>query len=316
MKREKLRELLQLYIIGEIGDEDKVIVENALLEDDDLKEEYESFNQLFTALNESKPESVSDAELDSARLQLLRGLRKEASKISLWDKTIGYITDLFVSNYQLALGGVATFAIGIFAGYLLFASGPAFNGQSVDLDNLEKGDVQISNIRFDSPYTSDGDIEFTFDSVKPVRYKGNPNDETTRRLLAQALITADNPGIRLRTVSTLGSQNSQNFAPDNKVKRALIAALKADENVGVRKEALNVLAGYPFDDEIRDAFLFVLSNDPNSGIRIAAVNAMYDLKTGGRSIDEEIKNELNKRAETDENSYIRLRAASLLQEVN
>ena len=167
-----------------------------------------------------------------------------------------------------------------------------------------------------SPFNDDGTIEFSFDAIKPISYTGRADDETTRRLLAQALLTADNPGVRLKTVNTISMQSKKNFVPDPKVKAALITSLKIDDNAGVRREALNVLMRYPIDNEIRDAFLFVLQNDKNSGMRIAAINALVDWKQQGISIDDEIRNVLNKKAETDQNDFIRIRAASLLKEVN
>ena len=99
------------------------------------------------------------------------------------------------------------------------------------------------------------------------------------------------------------------------MKNALITALEVDENPAVRKEALNTLMKLPFDTDIRDAFLFVLSNDRNSGMRVAAINALAQLKIEGTSLDDKILNVLNSKAENDKSDFIRLRAASLVQEV-
>ena len=130
-----------------------------------------------------------------------------------------------------------------------------------------------------------------------------------------ALLTSNNPGTRLKTLNTIASQTDENFIPDPKVKKALITSLKIDDNPAVRREALNVLKKFPYSEDIRDAFLYVLTNDDNSGLRVAAINALSDLSIAGISIDEKIKNELIKRAESDENEFIKLRAASLLREV-
>jgi HEAT repeat protein len=91
--------------------------------------------------------------------------------------------------------------------------------------------------------------------------------------------------------------------------------MKNDGNAAVRKEALAALTRYPADKNITDAFLYVLSNDKNSGLRVASINALADLKQRGELVNDEIKNVLNKKAENDNNNFVRIRAASILQEV-
>lgn len=321
MKNKNLTELLQLYVIGEISSEDKLTVENALLENDELKQDYEQLKKYYEAFTENRPAPISDSMVNSARTQLMRSLKAEADKVTFFDKAIEAVEDFMFGSYKIAFSSAATLVVGVFLGYFLFARGPietqfANSGRMVDVDNLENSDLQISNIRLKSPFNDDGTIEFSFDAIKPISYTGNADDEMTRRLLAQALLTADNPGVRLRTVNTISMQAKKYFVPDSKVKTALIASLKVDNNAGVRREALNVLMRYPIDNEIRDAFLFVLQNDKNSGMRVAAINALVDWKQQGRFIDDEIRNVLNKKAETDQNDFIRIRAASLLKEVN
>ena len=321
MKNKNLSELIQLYVVGEINEEEKILVENALLENDDLKEEYENMKKLFDAFSESRPDPISDKQVDKARAELMRTLRAEADKVALLDKIVDGAKDLLFTNYKIAFSSAATLVIGIFVGYFLFAKGPVQtqminSNPVVDVDNLDESDLQISNIRLKSPFSEDGQIEFSFDAIKPISYTGSADDAFTRKLLAQALLTADNPGVRLKTVNTIARQSKKNFVPDPKVKEALITTLKLDENPGVRREALNVLMKYPLDENTRDAFLFVLQNDKNSGMRVAAINALVDWKEQGRSIDNEIKNVLNKKAETDQNDFIRIRAASLLKEVD
>jgi HEAT repeat protein len=115
-------------------------------------------------------------------------------------------------------------------------------------------------------------------------------------------------------LNTLAVKTESNFTPDDKVKKALITSLKIDENPGVRREALNVLKKFPKDEEIKEAFLYVLSNDRNSGLRVSAINALVDWKQEDISLDDEMRNILNKKAEADPNEYVRIRAASLLKE--
>jgi hypothetical protein len=319
MNDKRYNELMQIYLLNEISAEEKIELENYLLENDKAKKEFEEMKKLHRTFASNRPVPLSDRVLDESRQTLLRRIRAEETQESGFTKFINSIKNIFAANYKYALSGVATLAVGLFLGYMFFSpSQPRLmveDQNQFDIDKIRNGGIDISNIRFNNQFADNGDIEFSFNAVKPVTYKGNISDELTLKLLAMALISSDNPGIRLKSLNTIASQTVKNITPDAKIKSSMISALKTDENAGVRKEALNILMKYPFDDEIRDAFLFVLQNDRNSGMRVAAINALTDLKQQGKSIDQEIRNVLSKQAESAENNFIRLRAASLLQEV-
>lgn len=160
-------------------------------------------------------------------------------------------------------------------------------------------------------------VEFKFDAVKPYTIKGTLNDEKIQKLLALAITKADNPGLRMRTLRTVNFQSMESekaFIQDENVKQALIQTLRDDPNAGVRREALNTLMKFEPDAEVRSAFLNVLSNDENPGLRIAAINVLSNMQLKDVSIDNKITEALND-AKNDENNYVRLRSASLLQEV-
>lgn len=321
MNDKRFTELTQIYFLNEIADDERIELENYLLENDAAKKEFELLKKLHRTFASNRPAPLSDRVLDESRQTLLRKLKAEENKESAVSKIYNSLLSLFTTNYKYALSGAATLIIGFFIGYLFFAPSriqlplTAETQKEFDLDKIREGGADISNIRFRNNPSDDGKIEFSFNASKPITYEGNVNDELTLKLLAMALISSENPGIRLKSLNTIAEQTEKNITPDPKVKSSLITAVKTDENAGVRKEALNVLMKFPFDDEIRDAFLFVLQNDKNSGMRVAAINALTDLKQQGKSIDDEIRNVLNKQAESAEDNFIRLRAASLLQEV-
>lgn len=320
MNEKRFNELMQIYLLNEISEDERIELENYLLENDAAKKEFEELKKLHRTFTDNRPAPLSDRVLDESRQTLLRKLRAEETNESGLVKFINSLKNIFADNYKYALSGAATLVIGLFMGYMFFSPAQPISmieeQSQFDLDKIRNGGMDISNIRFNNQFSDNGDIEFSFNAVKPVTYKGNVKDELTLKLLAIALISSENPGVRLKSINTIADQTKRNTVPDPKVKNSLITALKTDENAGVRKSALNVLLEYPFDNEIRDAFLFVLQNDRNSGMRVAAINALTDLKQQGKSIDQEIRNVLNKQAESAEDNFIRLRAASLLQEVN
>jgi len=321
MNKEKFIEHAHLYLMDELGEAERTELENVMMENDELRNEFDSVKRLYKVITESRPEEADEKLLVSARNSLMRTIRAEKDKVSAKDRVLDWLKNLFAANYKFALGGAGMLVIGVFIGYLFFSTGTAqqpiiTRSHSVDIDKVESGDVKISNIRIPTTLTGKGQIEVSFDAVKPISYKGTADDPFIQRLLASALVTEKNPGLRLRTVNTLSSQlESEKSNIDPKVKNALITALKVDDNPAVRREALNALIRFPFDNEIRDAYLFVLSNDRNSGMRVAAINALAQLKVEGTSLDEKIINVLNRKAENDESDFIRLRAASLVQEV-
>jgi hypothetical protein len=323
MNKEKFLELAQLYLMNELEDDKRIELENLIMENDELRKEFESYKQMHEAFTSNRPAEIDEKLLVAVRNDLMRSVRNEAAKLTPKEKILEWLKNIFVVNYKLSFGSLTLVFVGIFVGYFLFyrsSSLPvATNSKSVDLDNVQSYETKISNIKIPNPFFEGGDIEVLFGGVggtSPISYKGSADDPVIQRALATALTTQQNPGLKLLTVNTIASQiELDRIIPDPKVKAALITAMKTDKNPAVRKEALNVLVKFPFDQEIRDAYLYVLSNDGNSGLRVAAINALANLKVQGASLDDKIINVLNRKAENDESDFIRLRAASLVKEV-
>lgn len=320
MNKEKLKELLHMYVLDELDEKEREIVENHLMESDEYKAEYEKLKKSYSSIEENKPEHLPDEILKQARADLRSSIRIEMNKESLWAKIRNELSEFFSGKYTPVYGMAVMLLAGFLFGYIVFnSSSPELintdNPNEINLDAIDNNELNISNIRFQNPFGGEGDVEINFDAVKPISYKGNVDDPVVQRLLAAALTTSDNPGVRIRTVNTIASKTSNVVLKDPKIKTALINALKTDENAGVRREALNTLMKYPYSVDLRDAFLFVLSNDSNPGIKVGAINALAQMKLEGRSIDSELKNVIDNELGGDENEFIKLKAASLIQEV-
>lgn len=317
MKKEKLNELLQLYIYDELNESEKNELEAYLAESPSAQKELDSMKKFFNALEENKPGSVNDDLLINSRSNLLRHIRIENDRLGMIEKLKRWMEELQMTGYKISIGGVTAVLVGVIIGYFVFYSSPMpISSDSqidiIDLDKFQTSGMNVSNIRFDKSINGEKNIEIHFDAVKPLQYSGDINDKIVQQLLAKALVNDKNPGNRLRSVNALISYSDDVFKPDSKIKDALITAVKFDKNPGVRKAALETLNRYEFDDEIRDVVLFVLANDSNSGLRVAAINTLINLKMDGHLLDETIKSELNQRAVNDENSFIKYRAATLL----
>lgn len=321
MKQDKFLELLELYVLGELDERDKEFVENKIMESDEYKKEYDSLKTFYSAVVESKPEPVDDNSLQNFRKELFNTIESKNEKAKPESKLSTLFDRLFFGNLKIASAMATTLLVGFFLGYVIFdSSSPIIpkgtNPNEIDLDAIDRNEVNISNIRFNNPFTGEGEIEINFDAIKPISYKGNLSDPRIQKLLAAALTTSDNPGLRIRTVNTLATQTENNKMVDPKIKAALINAVKTDNNAGVRREALNALMKFPYDDQLRDTYLFVLANDVNPGLKVAAINALAELKLQGRSIDNELKNVIDNELGNGDQEYIKLKAASLIQGVN
>ncbi len=318
MKIEKFRELLELYFLDELDQEKRELIENKILESDEYKREFDSYQKFYSVIQNSKPKSIDEKKLENLRKELFNTIEAEQTSQKTSTDKKSFFDFIFLSNYKAVYAMATTLLVGFFLGYIIFSSTTAppiqkLAENEIDLDAIDRNEINISNIRFQNPFSDEGEIEIRFDAIKPITYKSSLNDPNMQRLLAAALVNSDNPGVRIRTVNTLALQSSQETLYDPKIKSALITALKTDENAGVRREALIALMKFNYDNEIREAYLYVLANDSNPGLKVAAINALAELKLQGKSIDDEIKNLIENELSNGENRSIRLKAASLIQ---
>lgn len=321
MKQDKFLELLELYVLGELDERDKEFVENKILESDEYKKEYESLKKFHSVVTEAKPEPVNGNSLQNFRKELFNTVESERENVYSKSKSKSLFEKIFFGNFKVAYAMATTLLVGFFIGYIIFSSTQvplvtSANPNEIDLDAIDRNEINISNIRFNNPFTDGGEIEISFDAIKPISYKGELNDPRIQKLLAAALTTSDNPGLRIRTVNTLASQTERTTLVDPKIKTALINTLKTDQNAGVRREALNALTKFPYDNELRDVYLFVLANDVNPGLKVSAINALAELKMQGKSIDNELRNVIDNELGNGDQEYIKLKAASLIQGAN
>lgn len=319
MTHERCKECLELLLYDELTRDERSETELHLEQCSDCRTEFEELKKLHGVLAQYKPVEVTQRMLQEAREELRGVIRSEEMKTSLWDRFSDFVVDSIMPQYKIALGGVATIAIGFFLGYVSFKSPtlPQHDDQTpliktaAQMNPVTKEEGQITNVKFIDSGMNSSEVEFTFDAVMPVHMKGSVNDPKIQQVLAHALLNEQNPGIRLRSVNAIASQ--QSFTVDNDVKKALILALKSDENPGVKKEAMKVLQKFPFDEQVKRAFLDVLQHEVSSALRIAAINALDSLKN--KSTDREFLDVLKQTTQSDNNKYIRVRTQAILQEI-
>jgi anti-sigma factor RsiW len=323
MKHKQFEEWLQLSLYNELSEQEQTVLDNHLTTCERCRVELNELKEMHATLAHHRPIAIQESLLQDARRNLRLRIQTDAEQKSLWTKLKGILDGFLTPPLQVALGGVATLVMGILVGYFVFKTPSEKNlplrQAAFASSAMEAGEFQITNIRFIDRNTQNGDVEFTFETITPVRIRGNVNDENVQKVLARALVSDQNAGVRLRAVNMIGTQTEQKQAGapvlDTEVKAALITALLHDRNLGVRKEALNVLKNYLPDPIIVRAFLSVLANETNTGLKITVINSLDLSKYENQPVNREILDMFKNKAQSDDNNYIRIRAKLALQEV-
>lgn len=307
MEHKKFEEMLILYSWNELKKDEQNEFERHMLGCDSCKSELEELKKLHDLVVTNTAEELDEDALFESRQELLaqiRNLNRNKFQLSkIWD----FITTPTAGSLKLAYS-IASVIVLFVVGYFAFFSKSDIKVQPAN--GIAQVEPNVTNLQFINSDFEKGEVEISYDQVTPVKLKGNVNDPEIQKVLAQSLIDNENPGVRLKTVNAIQSEKS--IGKSSILKDALIKALKQDKNPGVRKEALNALCNLQFDDQIRDAMIYVLQNDVNSGLRIQAINCLDLMTDKLKADDPSTISVLKKKMQEDENSYIKLRAKTIL----
>ncbi len=317
MTHDRFIEWLYLVRTDELDPADRQALEDHLRTCTDCRAEKERLDAFSSTLQRTRPVGITDELLTEARQQFRNALRAERLRRSWWEHVWEFLS-VPIPRYAAAVGGAAVLIVGFFGGYLMVRSGqedaaplPVLqtNGVSSFSDEM----TRVVNLQFLDSDASDGEVEFVFELVRPARMRGRLDDPAVQRVLAQALVSDRNPGVRLRSVVTLAAQVPEQKI-DPEIKAALIAAVKTDDNAAVRKEALLLLARLPVDEAIKQALLHVLEFDRNAGLRIEAVKVLETLHARSEFADDAFLRALQETMAKEENNFIQIRAKALFEE--
>ena len=219
------------------------------------------------------------------------------------------LSSFTIKPVGIAFGGAAVLLVGFFLGYMIFKTSPVnSSAEGSNFTNLKK----IQNINFLDPDPTDGEVEFTYESVKSGRVKGNINDSNVQEILTYAMLNEKNPGTRLNSINVINASNQPK--KDDELKSVLISVAKYDNNPGVRREAIKSLNEFNADSEIKDAFIYVLLNDTSAGIRIEAINSLMEASKKGIKLNQNDLMSLKDKIQLDENNYVRYQLKNIVKE--
>jgi anti-sigma factor RsiW len=181
-----------------------------------------------------------------------------------------------------------------------------------------------------APDAAPGTVQVQLRAEQPLVLSGNVDDADVRRVLTYVVENGErfDPGVRLDCLDALKARTA-----DLEVRRALISAVRKDQNPAVRMKALESLRESAPDEAVREVLLDALQHDANPGVRVEAVNLLVrslerdindipnlspepeegPLPTGP-SVERAIRalDELQRR---DPSRYVRLRSAAALREI-
>ncbi len=318
MQHNEYKKLIQLSFYGELSSKEQDNLNRHLKTCVECREELENQKNLLAILSEHKSAKVNEEVLSSARYQLRGALRMEKDKFGFAHELLPKLAGLFSTPARLAFSFTTVMLIGILFGSLFLGKKSVTEiitttGDS-DITELSGDNVIITNLSFIDSDPSDGEVEFTFEAVKPVYIKGKVNDPKIQSILTYSMLNESNPGSRLNSINAMYTELPKSF--DKDVKDAIITVVMTDENPGIRREALKLMKKIPYDEEIKQAYLFVLTSDSSSGLRIEALNALIEGSKKGEKFNDRELGLLKQNYEQDDNNYIKLKTRTILQEYN
>ena len=308
MEHTKFKDQIPFYLYNELGIKDRNIFENHISTCKECAQELIEYKKLFEEFNKDNKQTIDPQFLNEARSELRGYLRAQRNKSSNSNYFLNSLSRFLFKPIGFAFSGIILLVLGGFISYLIF--NPL--NEKID-DNLQLPErLKIQNINFIDSDPSDGEVEFTFETVKSDRMKGNVNDIELQKILTYAVLNEQNPGTRLNSINVINANQTQK--PDDEIKSTLITVAKFDNNPGVRIEALKSLNKLPADEEIKNTLIYVLLNDTSAGIRIEAINGLVDASKTGISLNQEDLTSLRDKIQIDDNNYIRYQAKNIIKE--
>lgn len=291
MNCEGARDILPLYLYGELGFEQEEALCAHLEQCPSCSQEYEKARRLTEALDRRRLEPTPET-LVACRRELHWRLATESKGLS-WAVAFARLRAAAWA-WRLA-GAAALVAIGFFAARWTAGAGLS----SAPADPL------VASIRF-IERGPDGQVRIGIEERREHVLRGRLNDATIQRWLLAAALEAADPGLRLDSVDLLGAR-----AGEEAVRRALLDAVQRDPNPAVRLRALEALKPYAAEPAVRQTLARVLRSDDNPGVRIQAIDLLVEQRRR-----DELVGLLQEIIHREENNYVRLRCRQALEELN
>ena len=182
-------------------------------------------------------------------------------------------------------------------------TGPGAGSFATTNASLE-GNGSFSAVRSIEPQSS-GTVRISLDDIRRREVTGRLDDENIQRLLLAAVREENNPGVRVESVGMLNE-----CAQSSPVRAALLDRVLHDPNAGVRLKALEGLKAFAGDAGVRQTLAQVLLHDDNAGVRIETIDVLTSHH------DDAMVGILQDVFQKEDNHYVRTRVQNALQEMH
>jgi hypothetical protein len=294
MSCDQVKNRLALFLYEELTFEEGEAIERHLEDCQGCRAALEREKALHTALDQG------EANVPAGLLAECRGkLRAEIAGGGVQRGWFGRLWDWLGQPAPPALlrpaGALALVALGFFAARLTPFGAPK--------SSSEQGPV-ATQVRYLQPDAAGG-VQIGVDETRQRILTGRLGEAAIQQLLLAAAQDAADPGLRLDSVEMLRSHNQ---SPE--VHQALLRTIQHDPNAGVRLKAIEGLKPYSGDPGTRAALAKVLLSDDNLGVRTQAIDLLVQHK--GMALAGVFQELMEK----EDNSYIRQRCQTALEEMN
>ncbi len=295
---------ITLYAFEELEDADRAEVTQHLERCRECAREADAEKQLRQVMDLRPRLDASPALLAECRSALAEALEDLPAPAAVdtespWRRFTSFIAAPFLGMRLQWQAGLAILLLSV--GFTGGSFWTRWHGAGLGQDSGDYNEASIANIQSISS-RPDGNLDITLDTTRRRMVSGRPDDPRIKELLVYGLRNY-NSGIQLESIDLLKAR-----AQDEQIRAALISALRNDRNPGVRLKAINALQGQA-GGTVKDALIEALLKDSNPGVRKEAIDQLTG-QLGQR--DKSVISTLQKLAESDSNSYIRMKSASTL----
>jgi hypothetical protein len=292
---------IALFAYGELPDDQCHALEGHLATCKQCQEEFAAVQALQQAMALAPAQEPSANLLAQARLRLEEAL--DSMPRSSWLMRVqesifrgaGMLGRAPVAASVLLLLGLGS---GGWGGYQYAAR----QKPQVALPTTIESPGKIANINSIVREPNTENVEVRFNRLVPETAQGSLDDPQIRQLLLVGAESQVNPGVAQNSVDLLADEClAGHQCSEGPVRKALLVALRYDQNTGVRLRALNGLKPYVAEDmRVRDGVLEALMDDPDANVRSRAIELLQPVEA-----DSSVREVLHTVASEDDNPHIR-----------
>ena len=296
MKCETAKELLPLYLYGELSFEDENFLEEHLAKCIACRKEHEELQSLQQTMQDN-PVELPAGLLTRCRRDLNEIITKE-SMGSNWLRNL--VAGIRFDTLLKPAGALALVAIGFAGGMWNSQRTEAPSEMAVQTLPRVPGAARVRYLEPDPT----GRVNVIVEQVEARQFSGDADDDGIRELLISALANGEDPGLRVESIDVL-----KRHATDTKVRAALLEVLRSDDNEGVRLKALEGLRRQTMHADTRKVLCDVLLQDENPAIRAQVIDLLVE------SPQADMAGTLQEVLRKEDNGYVRKQTLKALQQM-